>query len=294
MARSIEQVGQDLHHLQAASSKLGTELTAAYKSYFSTLAPTLKQQSIQSCYHLCTTCYPEAFLKLNYNQRSQLLKTLQRVISNVIADLVMHIDSSANNNNDDEPTGELTSIPIMPIDWFATPASLSTWHQNLEAEINHSLTEISYKVNLLLQQARVIPPNIPKPILEASAQADRQGESTVNIPNLLSILIEQDLEEQQLDDPSVERTIMTNGIDRFGSISIKPERDDFPQILQIHSLYLRLAEIEFSDANVLRLRKNIDRLVDKIKVLRREYLHKQQELQIAEAESAWRNSWFED
>jgi hypothetical protein len=294
MARSIEQVGQDLHHLQAASSKLGTELTAAYKSYFSTLAPTLKQQSIQSCYHLCTSCYPEAFLKLNYNQRSQLLKTLQRVISNVIADLVMHIDSSANNNNDDEPTGELTSIPIMPIDWFATPASLSTWHQNLEAEINHSLKEISYKVNLLLQQARVIPPNIPKPILEASAQADRQGESTVNIPNLLSILIEQDLEEQQIDDPSVERTIMTNGIDRFGSISIKPERDDFPQILQIHSLYLRLAEIEFSDANVLRLRKNIDRLVDKIKVLRREYLHKQQELQIAEAESAWRNSWFED
>ena len=293
MARSIEQVGQDLHHLQAASSKLGTELTAAYKSYFSTLAPTLKQQSIQSCYHLCTTCYPEAFLKLNYNQRSQLLKTLQRVISNVIADLVMHIDSSA-NNNDDEPTGELTSTPIMPIDWFATPASLSTWHQNLEAEINHSLKEISYKVNLLLQQARVIPPNIPKPILEASAQADRQGESTVNIPNLLSILIEQDLEEQQLDDPSVERTIMTNGIDRSGSISIDSERDDFPQILQIHSLYLRLAEIEFSDANVLRLRKNIDRLVDKIKVLRREYLHKQQELQIAEAESAWRNSWFED
>ena len=293
MARSIEQVGQDLHHLQAASRKLGTELTAAYKSYFSTLAPTLKQQSIQSCYHLCTTCYPEAFLKLNYNQRSQLLKTLQRVISNVIADLVMHIDSSA-NNNDDEPTGELTSTPIMPIDWFATPASLSTWHQNLESEINHSLKEISYKVNLLLQQARVIPPNIPKPILEASAQADRQGESTVNIPNLLSILIEQDLEEQQLDDPSVERTIMTNGIDRSGSISIDSERDDFPHILQIHSLYLRLAEIEFSDANVLRLRKNIDRLVDKIKVLRREYLHKQQELQIAEAESAWRNSWFED
>jgi hypothetical protein len=293
MARSIEQVGQDLHHLQAASSKLGTELTAAYKSYFSTLAPTLKQQSIQSCYHLCTTCYPEAFLKLNYNQRSQLLKTLQRVISNVIADLVMHIDSSA-NNNDDEPTGELTSTPMMPIDWFATPASLSTWHQNLEAEINHSLKEISYKVNLLLQQARVIPPNIPKPILEASSQADRQGESTINIPNLLSILIEQDLEEQQLDDPSVEKTIMTNGIDRSGSISIDSERDDFPQIIQIHSLYLRLAEIEFSDANVLRLRKNIDRLVDKIKFLRREYLHKQQELQIAEAESAWRNSWFED
>jgi hypothetical protein len=27
--------------------------------------------------------------------------------------------------------------------------------------------------------------------------------------------------------------------------------------------------------------------------MRREYIQKQQELKIAEAESAWRNSWFE-
>jgi hypothetical protein len=295
MARSIEQVGQDLHHLQAASSKLGTELTAAYQSYFTGLAPTLKQQSIQSCYHLCTTCYPDDFLKLNYNQRSQLLKTLQRVIGNVIADLVVHINSpgGGSNNNDDEQTGELTSIPIMPIDWFATPTSLATWHQNIEAEIAHSLKEISYKVNLLLQQARIMPANIPKSILEASNEADRQGESMVNIPNLLSILIEQDLDEEQLD-AEVSKTILQNGADVSISMTIDSDEEDFSRIVQIHSLYLRLTEVEFSDVNVLALRKNIDRLVDKTKALRREYLQKQQELKIAEAESAWRNSWFED
>ena len=293
MARSIEQVGQDLHHLQTASSNLGTELTAAYQSYFAALAPTLKQQSIQSCYYLCTNCYPDAFLKLNYNQRSQLLKTLQRVISNVIADLVVQIDSSARSNNDDEPTGELTSIPIMPIDWFATPTSLSTWQQNLESEIAHSLKEISYKVNLLLQQARIMPATIPKPILEASAQADRQGESNVNIPNLLSILIEQESDEQEFEDLNSDRAIVSNGTDRSVSLALDAEGDDFPQIVQIHSVYLRLTEIEFSEVNVLSLRKNIDRIVDKVKLLRREYLQKQQELKIAEAESAWRNSWFE-
>jgi hypothetical protein len=301
MARSIEQVGQDLHHLQTASSNIGTELTAAYKSYFAALAPTLKQQSIQSCYYLCTNCYPDAFLKLNYNQRSQLLKTLQRVISNVIADLVVQIDSSARINNDDEPTGELTSIPIMPIDWFATPTSLSTWQQNLESEIAHSLKEISYKVNLLLQQARIMPATIPKPILEASAQADRQGESNVSIPNLLSILIEQEPDEQEFEDLTSDRAIgqsprfanVSNGNDRSVSIALDAEGDDFPQIVQIHSVYLRLTEIEFSEVNVLSLRKNIDRIVDKVKLLRREYLQKQQELKIAEAESAWRNSWFE-
>ncbi len=276
MARSIEQVEQDLTQLRIASSKLGEELAAAYKSYFISFAPTLKQQSIQSCYHLCTNCYPEAFLKLNYNQRSQLLKTLQRVIRNAIGDLVIHIEPSTPANTEDDPTGELTSISATPIDWFATPQSLSTWQKNLEAELSRSLKEISYKVNLLLQQAQVMPPVIPKPILEASPEADRQAESTGNIPNLLSVLIEQESHEQLAE-----------------HVNDSQHRDDFSQIIQIHSLYLRLTEVEFSEVAVLSSRKNLDVLVNKIGVLRREYIQKQQELKIAEAESAWRNSWFE-
>jgi hypothetical protein len=274
MAKPIEQVEQDLTKLRMASSQLGIELTTVYKSYFASLASTLKQQSIQGCYYLCTNGYPEAFLKLSYNQRSQLLKTLQRVINNAVVDLVVQIEPSARTNDDDEPTGELTSIPTMPTDWFATPTSLSTWQQQLEEEISHSLKEISYKVNLLLQQGQVLPQNIPKPILEANPQADRQGGSIMNIPNLLSVLIEQE-------DPTAEKLI-----DR--------QEDDVPNVLQMHSLYLRLTEIEFSDGTVLSCRKQINQLVNKISVLQREYLQKQQELKIAEAESAWRNSWFED
>jgi hypothetical protein len=299
MARSIEQVGQDLIHLKKVSSEIGTELTTAYQSYFTALAPTLKQQSIQSCYYLCTTCYPDAFLKLNYNQRSQLLKTLQRVIGNVIKDLMVQIapspSSDRNDRNDDEPTGELTSISMMPTDWFATPTSLSTWHQNLESEIAHSLKEISYKANLLLQQARVMPADIPKPILEASPEADRRGESTPNVPNLLSILVEQEMDEPQIDNPLVAGTANgTEQADWMGNEPSLEDRDEYPQIVQINSLYLRLTEVEFSDVNVLGLRKNIDRLANKVSMLKREYAHKQQELKIAEAESAWRNSWFEN
>lgn len=280
MAKPIEQVEQDLTQLRTVSSQLGRELMAAYQGYFLIFASTLKQQSIQGCYYLCTTCYPESFLKLNYTQRSQLLKTLQRVISNVIADLVIHLnpDCRTNSNNDDEPTGELTSIPVMPINWFATPTSLSTWQQNLEEELSHSLKEISYKVNLLLQQAQIMPANIPKPILEANAEADRQGGSTANISNILSVLIEQDSKGNEL---------------RLEDLDNLDELNDPSQIVQIHSLYLRLIEIEFADVTVLSLRKNINQLVNKSKILRREYLQKQQELKIAEAESAWRNSWFE-
>jgi hypothetical protein len=276
MAKPIEQVEQDLTKLRMASSQLGIELTTVYKSYFASLAPTLSKQSIQGCYYLCTNAYPEAFLKLSYDRRTQLLKTLQRVINNAVVNLVAQIELSArtNDDDDDEPTGELTAIPTLPTDWFATPTSLSTWHQQLEEEISHSLKEISYKVNLLLQQGQILPQSIPKPILEANPQADRQGGSIINIPNLLSVSIEQ---EDPLSDREIDR-----------------EEDDLPNILQIYSLYLRLTEVEFSDGTVLSYRKQIEQLVNKIGTIRREYLQKQQELKSAEAESAWRNSWFEE
>jgi hypothetical protein len=281
MARSIEQVGHDLIQLKTTSGEVGRELTAVYRSYFSHLATALRQQSIQSCYHLCTNCYPDAFLQLNYNQRSQLLKTLQRVIGNVTVRLISIIDPIPDRVNhgddDDEPTGELTSMQVTPIDWFDTPLSLSTWQQNLEVELLHRTKEISYKVNLLLQQAQIAPANIPKPILEADPEADSQADGVVNAPNILSVFIEQaSIEEQQLGDNE------------------NAEDDDLNSIIKIHSLYLRLTEVEFSDGTVLSLRKNINQLVNKVSVLRREYLQKQQELKIAEAESAWRNSWFED
>jgi hypothetical protein len=300
MARSIEQVGQDLIYLKKVSSELGTELTAAYQSYFTALSPILKQQSIQSCYHLCTTCYPDAFLQLNYNQRSQLLKTLQRVIGNAISALMMHVEPARQGNiqddNEDEPTGELTAISMMPNDWFATPTSLATWQQNFEEELAHSLKEISYKVNLLLQQARVMPADIPKPILEASPEADRQGENAIDVPNLLSISIAKDLADRQSETPLATRSPAANGTEQsawIGDETDLEDLDEYPQIIQVHSLYLRLTEVEFTDVNVLGLRKNIERMVGKISTLKREYLKKQQELKIAEAESAWRNSWFE-
>jgi hypothetical protein len=274
MARPIEQVEQELTKLRMASSQLGKELTIAYKSYFAAFAPTLKKQSIQGCYYLCTTGYPEAFVKLNYDRRAQLLKILQRTVNNAVANLVVHIDSpDRSSDNEDEPTGEVIAMS-MPTDWFATPTSLATWQKQIEAEISHSLKEISYKVNLLLQQGQVLPPSVPKPILEANPQAELQGGNLVNIPNILSVLIEQ-TDTQEVP-------------------SATEDDDDAPKVLPIYSVYLRLAEIEFSDATVLSCRKNIDILVNKINGLSREYIQRQQELKIAEAAAAWRNSWFEE
>jgi hypothetical protein len=313
MARQIEQIQRDLNKLRTVSSELGLELTTAYKNYFAVFAPTLKQQSIQACYHLATSCYPEAFLKLTYSQKSQLLKTLQRVIQNTVASLLNQLDKPGYTGEDDtETTGELTSMPDVPIDWFGAPDSLSTWQKNLEGEIAHTLTEISYKVNLLLQQAQILPPSIPKPILEANPQVDERGGNTINVPNLLGVLVERDganerstlaallqrgreinENRQQNRDEDLEDDDLS--VDRNSILEDLQDRaDETPKIIQIFSIYLRLTEVEFSDGAVLSGRKNINHLGNKIKTLRREYLDKQRELTIAEAESSWRSSWFED
>jgi hypothetical protein len=292
MAKPIEQVEQDLKQLSVNSTELGRELMAAYRSYFTSLASTLQQQSIQGCYSLCTNFYPEAFLKLNYDRRTQLLKTLQRVIGNAITNLLVHIEPnrspSSNEEDDDEPTGDLTAIPVMPIDWFATPSSLATWQQNLEGELNHSLKEISYKLNMILQQAQILPPNIPKPILEAHPEADRQGGNNTSIPNLLSVLIGHNSDRSE--DEDAEEMDTEDQLD--AALESLIQRNSNTEIIQINSLYLRLTEIEFSNVTLLSLRKNINQLTNQVKALRRDYLQKQQELKIAEAESAWKNSWF--
>jgi hypothetical protein len=313
MARQIEQIERDLNQLRTVSSQLGLELTEAYKSYFSAFAPTLKQQSIQACYHLATSYYPEAFLKLSYNQRTQLLKTLQRVIQNTVANLLTQLETPDYTGEDDtETTGELTSMAAMPIDWFGAPDSLSTWQKNLEGEIAHTLKEISYKVNLLLQQAQIMPPAIPKPILEANPQVDERGGNIINVPNLLGVLIEQDganerstlaallqrgraaMNENRQEDRDLDDNDLAVDEDSLLEDIDEESNELMPKILQIYSIYLRLTEIEFTDGVVLSERKNINNLGNKIKTLRREYLQKQRELTIAKAESSWRSSWFED
>lgn len=313
MARPIEQIQRDLNKLRTTSSELGLELTTAYQSYFAVFAPTLKQQSIQACYHLATNCYPEAFLKLTYSQKSQLLKTLQRVIQNTVASLLTQLDTPGYTGEDDtETTGELTSMPVVPIDWFGAPDSLSTWQKNLEEEIAHTLTEVSYKVNLLLQQAQILPTAIPKPILEANPQVDERGGNTINVPNLLGVLVERDganerstlaallqrgkeMNENRRQDRDEDLEADDLSIDADSILkNLHEDAEESPKILQIFTIYLRLTEIEFSDGAVLSGRKNINNLGNKIKTLRREYLQKQRELTIAEAESSWRSSWFED
>jgi len=70
--------------------------------------------------------------------------------------------------------------------------------------------------------------------------------------------------------------------------------DDKPGITQVVAVRLRLSEIEFGDAAVATQRSKLRHLLTQLSKLGREYQHRQQERAIAQAEAAWRSSWYEE
>jgi hypothetical protein len=71
------------------------------------------------------------------------------------------------------------------------------------------------------------------------------------------------------------------------------EKED-STLTRIIAIHLRLAEIEFADPALTAARNLIRKLAVKAKTLRREYYKHQRERAVAQAEAAWRSSWFDN
>ena len=132
------------------------------------------------------------------------------------------------------------------------------------------MNKASQSANILIQKTGVLPKKLPEPVLIAATAAAASSESSSNMipspPNLLNLVIEISDEEDS-------------------------EDSSFTQIMAI---YLRLSEIEFADAILLSERKGIRSILVQLNKLGREYQKRQREIKIAEAEAAWRASWFQD
>jgi hypothetical protein len=140
------------------------------------------------------------------------------------------------------------------------PKDLLHWQKELEEAIAQDLQSLSQATNRALQQAGILPKRLPEPILEVAARADLSGSSAA--PNLLSLVIE------------------------------TPSSPDAKT--QVMAVRLRLSEIEFSDPMALQGRSQIRQLSVRLHKLKREYQKRQKQKAIAQAEAAWRSSWYED
>lgn len=301
MAGSIERIEQELATLNQAVASLAEDLHTAYSSYLTALGQAVRQQLILAAYHLCTQGYPDSFLKLSYSQRQQVQQTLRQLAHQVNEELLaqLHIpvvpDESAfdeiteieeivDKTDLDPLTAELLpdTITLAVPDSEAaasetprslTPADLAQWQQDLEEAIVQDLQMASHTANRLLQQAGVVPHRLPEPVLEAATKTE-VADIASRTPNLLNLLVEASR------DPADEAE------------SDSAQRP--PAVMHIMAIHLRLAEIEFTDPTVTAARSRIRSLAARLKTLGRDYRKKQRERAIAEAQAAWRASWFED
>lgn len=149
------------------------------------------------------------------------------------------------------------------------PEQLWQWQKRVEKGTRKALEKISRQVNRCLQEQGILSDRLPTQILDAAVQAEETASaasSVSNFPNILNLVIE-----------------TGNG-----------EKSKKTNVTQVTLLRLRLSEIEFAEPTLSVERNQIRSVVAKIEQLRQQYRKKQQECKIAEAEAAWRSSWYEN
>jgi hypothetical protein len=309
MARAIERIEQDITALEEAIALLRVELHKVYSQYLQLLEQAVRRQLILASYQVCTRGYPEAFLNLTFTQRQKLQQSIQQLGKQAQEQLLSSPEPSKKQDEQNEQESTDTTEPDsepepqpLPVeseqlqDEIPTsfPESLNLpesleikikeaaqktakkptpldeliqWQEDLEEEIAKILQTLSMETNELLQQAGIIPNKLPTAVLEAAAKADASTDSiTAGSPNLLNLLMETESEDDS-EDSTLTRIVAIN---------------------------LRLSEIEFADPALNAGRNQIRNLAAKGNALQREYHKKQRERSVAEAEAAWRTSWFEN
>ncbi|MHC5600018.1 MAG: hypothetical protein ACYTXC_29510 [Nostoc sp.] len=278
MARAIERIEQDIAALKEAIRAIAVELQNAYGSYLATLGLAVRKQLILASYHLCTHGYPEKFLYLSLNQRQQLQQAIRKLGKVGAEQLLVFIKNEevGRDEGDEGDEVETSSSSSGLLDTSnsealsadtSNPIELAKWQQNLEEVTQEILKKLSHDANLLLQKAGVLPKKLPEPILAAAAAAASEASAEVmpGPPNLLNLVIEIENEQQSEDS----------------------------RLTQIMAINLRLGEIEFADVKLSSERRQIRNILVQLNKLGREYQKKHRERAIAEAEAAWRASWFE-
>jgi hypothetical protein len=309
MARAIERIEQDLEALDEAIALLRAEFHSTYSQYLKLLGQSVRQQLIMASYQVCTQGYPEAFLSLSFDRRQKLQKAIRQLGEQAQKQLLLHLEepskrlpqteatdieqaaseeplpeleNTASNTVEsavnEEPLPELFEIALdsdalpdtsepAPIanSSLTKPEQLREWQERLEKAIAQTLQTISLQTNRLLQSNSIIPDKLPPAVLEAAVQVEG-SEVAPGSPNLLNLLMEAETEGEK-EDSTITRIIAIN---------------------------LRLSEIEFADPTLSAGRNQIRKLSARVNTLQREYYKKQRERAIAQAEAAWRSSWFDD
>ncbi|MFO5440381.1 MAG: hypothetical protein ACLBM4_17395 [Dolichospermum sp.] len=276
MARAIERIEKDIIALKEATRAIAQQLNLAYARYIDTLGLALQKQLILASYYLCTQGYPDQFLNLSLTQRQKLQQGIRQLSQQAAQELIGYIqppevtqtevvletEEEDKPEEDEQEENQQQSQALDP----SNPIELVQWQQDVEQGIEETLRKVSQRANILIQKTGVLPKKLPEAILAAATAASESSSDMMpSFPNILNLVIE-----------------------------ISDQEDAEDSITQIMAIHLRLEEIEFADVTLLTERKGIRNILMQLSKIGREYQKRQKELKIAEAEAAWRASWFED
>lgn len=285
MAKSLQQIRQDLTVFEEKTRELTLELNHLYSNYLESLSQSVQQQLILAGYQICTQIYPEQFLKLSFSQREDLQSDLRQLGQGIQEQLFSYLKPCSfvppatmleqipsQLSESEEPSFKINNSEVEPdsqVLKIKNPEELVNWCKMIEQSINETLASLSKKANNCLQQARVIPPNLPPQLLEMAFKAEERELSAARTPNIINLLVETNSEKKEKEE--------------------EPESE----ITKFSAIQLHLSEIVFANATLSLKRKEIRKLLEKLTKMHQSYRKTREEYTKVEAETAWRSSWHE-
>jgi hypothetical protein len=141
------------------------------------------------------------------------------------------------------------------------PESLVRATQEMEDAIVAALQQTSRDANYLLQDHQILQIQSMDTLFKIAAKADEAGRPITSPPHLLKALV-----EAKESDPE----------------------DNVPVV----AIYLQITDIELVDPEVMVWRHQLRQAMQQLMALDKDFAQQQQAQTIAEAEAAWRASWF--
>ncbi|PSF38085.1 hypothetical protein C7H19_06330 [Aphanothece hegewaldii CCALA 016] len=295
MTGRLHQKKQELAALEENTTQQAQILRNYYQTYLESLSQSVYKQLILASYQICTQKYPQEFINLSYSQRQKLQEQI-KTIGKTTIDKLIELLNKKHKKHQEQPINILeemllgiapTEEEVTPLeteeeimlensDTFSNikkPDELIEWTKHIEKGITQVLDTLSMEINNNLQKYKILPNQLPKQVLEMAIKAETPEHPTGGQPNLLDVIIETGNKGNDAENIEVPMTQA--------------------QVTKLVAIHLRLHEIEFTEPILTLQRKQIRQILEQINQLKKQYQKKEKECAIAEAETAWRSSWYD-
>ncbi|GCL60038.1 hypothetical protein [Microcystis aeruginosa] len=295
MTGRLNKLQQDLKNIETEVANLAERMREKYRIYLDLLGESLYKQAIGAVYYICTRYYGGEFLALSHSNRQKLQEEIKTLGQEAKASLQQLGEQSF-----DRGAFSGVGLPKSPAETVNTPDFWKLFlnkPENLAAtgEINNPdillhccrvlekncieiLNHLSKQINQQLQKAYILPPHLPSQIIDMAIEAGEEGQSLSGGNNMLNILVEAknpELEEEKDQDDGDDKDFSSG------------------KVTKVTAIHLRMAELEFADTRLSVERNQIRSLWEKLNRLGEQYHRIRKEYTIAQAEAAWRSSWYD-